>query len=119
VNGLDALDAKMREVDGTELKTNVGGNGMTAASFALAAAGAEVQGVELYEYLSETFHGSKEAMPTKYSLPRPMVKYAVRVRPVFLLRRVIASRVTSRCLLFVDVSAKAMSSKYSLLRPIL
>jgi enolase len=43
------------KADGTELKTVVGGNAITAASFALAEAGAKLAQKELFEYFANSF----------------------------------------------------------------
>lgn len=45
------IDAVMLEMDGTEQKTNLGGNAMIAVSLAAAHAGAIAAGVPLYEHL--------------------------------------------------------------------
>lgn len=67
---LKQLDDALCAADGTPLKKNLGGNAVTAASFALAEAGAKVAGKELYAHLASFFHAQK---PAKFSLPRPMV----------------------------------------------
>eukprot|EP00163_Fabomonas_tropica_P015679 TRINITY_DN2850_c0_g1_i2.p1 TRINITY_DN2850_c0_g1~~TRINITY_DN2850_c0_g1_i2.p1 ORF type:complete len:577 (-),score=203.27 TRINITY_DN2850_c0_g1_i2:77-1555(-) len=71
LDDLTALDKALCEADGTELKTKIGGNALTATSFALAEAGARVSNLELWEHLSNNFHGDKK--PEKYSLPTPLV----------------------------------------------
>jgi enolase len=60
------------KTDGTELKEKVGGNAVTAASFALAEAGAFLSGEPLYKYLAGVFHRGRDA-PKKFSMPTPMV----------------------------------------------
>ncbi|MEK7616376.1 MAG: enolase C-terminal domain-like protein [Patescibacteria group bacterium] len=45
------LDQKMLELDGTQQKSNLGGNAMIGVSIALAKAAAVVSGVPLYQYL--------------------------------------------------------------------
>jgi enolase len=67
---LAALDAKIIEVDGTELKERVGGNATTAASFALAEAAAALEGVQLFEYLARNYWGG-DRVPPKFRLPTP------------------------------------------------
>lgn len=67
---LKELDDALCAADGTQLKTKLGGNAITAASFALAEAGAKVANKELYLHLASFFH---QTLPTKFSLPRPMV----------------------------------------------
>lgn len=79
VQGMDlanlrALDDALKAADGTELKTKLGGNAITAASFALAEAGANVTNQELFQHLSQTYYTAiNQPQPTKYYLPRPMV----------------------------------------------
>ena len=68
---LKKLDDALCAADGTPLKTKLGGNAITAASFALAEAGAKLSNKELYLHLAASFHGEK--LPAKFSLPRPMV----------------------------------------------
>jgi len=67
---LKALDDALCAADGTQLKTKLGGNAITAASFAIAEAGAKLANKELYAHLASFFH---QQVPTKFSLPRPMV----------------------------------------------
>lgn len=67
---LKKVDDLLCAADGTSLKKVLGGNAITAASFALAEAGAKLSNKELYVHLASFFHPS---MPTKFSLPRPMV----------------------------------------------
>lgn len=45
------LDALLIALDGTELKSRLGGNALTAVSLALAKAGAASSGMEVYQYL--------------------------------------------------------------------
>ena len=47
------IDAAMNEIDGTDNKKRLGGNATTAVSFAVAKAGAFVNGQELYEYIGK------------------------------------------------------------------
>jgi enolase len=70
LTSLAALDQKIIEVDGTELKEKVGGNATTAASFALAEAGASHEGLQLFEYLARNYWGA-DRLPAKYKLPIP------------------------------------------------
>lgn len=67
---LRAVDELLCKTDGTELKSIVGGNAITAASFALAEAGAKLAQKELFEHFSTSFFG--EGGKDKYFLPRPM-----------------------------------------------
>ncbi|KAH0785955.1 enolase family protein [Histomonas meleagridis] len=69
LNDLKALDKIICDTDGTELKEKVGGNACTATSFALAEAGASLEGLQLFEYLARQYHG--ENLPKKYKLPTP------------------------------------------------
>jgi enolase len=68
---LTALDKAICDADGTELKKKVGGNAITAASFAMAIAGARVSDTELFLHLSKHFNGGDAS--AAFSLPRPMV----------------------------------------------
>lgn len=67
---LKAVDAAICKADGTQLKKNLGGNALTAVSFAVAHAGAAVANKELFLHLAKFFHGQ---VPAQFSLPRPMV----------------------------------------------
>jgi len=49
---LKAIDAAMKELDGTDNMARLGGNATTAVSYAAAKAGAILKGVELYEHLA-------------------------------------------------------------------
>jgi enolase len=66
---LKALDDILCAADGTQLKKNLGGNAITAASFAIAEAGAQLSNKELFLHLAAFFNSTT----TKFSLPRPMV----------------------------------------------
>ncbi|MDD1772023.1 MAG: phosphopyruvate hydratase [Methanomassiliicoccales archaeon] len=52
VTDLKAIDAAMKELDGTDNMARLGGNATTAVSYAAAKAGAILKGVELYEHLA-------------------------------------------------------------------
>ena len=67
---LAAVDKAMCDADGTELKTNLGGNALTAVSFAAAEAGAKLANQELYAYFAKAFGKDTSG---KFSMPRPMV----------------------------------------------
>ena len=67
---IKALDAKICETDGTELKEKVGGNACTATSFALAEAAAHLEGVELFQYFAKCYWGP-ENVPKKFKIPSP------------------------------------------------
>jgi enolase len=66
---LSRLDETIMTTDGTELKENVGGNASTAASFALAEAGASLADQELFVYLAGQF--TPDSPPTQFRLPTP------------------------------------------------
>jgi len=70
LESLTALDNKICETDGTELKEVVGGNACTAASFALAEAAAALQEEQLFLYFARNYFGA-ENMPKKFRLPVP------------------------------------------------
>ena len=61
------FDKKLCELDGTDLKNNLGGNTTTAVSFAAAAA-ANLLNMELFEYFHEIYNKNKI-----YTIPTPMV----------------------------------------------
>lgn len=71
VTKLRECDDAMCAKDGTQLKKNLGGNALTAASFAIAEAGAAVLEIPLFQHLATQYWGDK--MPPKFHLPRPMV----------------------------------------------
>lgn len=83
VKGLDVrsfreTDAAIIKADGTQLKTKLGGNAITAASFALAEAAATVSKKELAFFLHSVYHNqapsAADSKPVnKLFLPRPMV----------------------------------------------
>jgi enolase len=58
------------KADGTQLKKTLGGNALTAVSFAAAHAGAALAEKQLFLHLASFFH---QQMPGKFTLPRPMV----------------------------------------------
>ena len=70
LDNLKALDNKICATDGTELKEKVGGNACTATSFALAEAAANLEGVELFQYLARQYWGA-EHVPKKFHIPCP------------------------------------------------
>jgi len=72
VDNLRDCDDALRAKDGTELKTNLGGNSITAASFAVATAGANLSSEELYEYLARNYRREDEST-RKFSIPTPLV----------------------------------------------
>ncbi|MFA5076089.1 MAG: phosphopyruvate hydratase [Patescibacteria group bacterium] len=63
------LDEIMIKLDGTEGKTNLGGNAMIATSLACARAAAAAYKMPLYAYIRKTF----KIKDKKYILPRPMM----------------------------------------------
>lgn len=65
------IDDLMVREDGTPEKKRLGGNAITAASFAIAHAGAQVDKKELFLHLASIYHNGK--LPTHFGLPRPMV----------------------------------------------
>ena len=60
------------DADGTELKTNVGGNAITATSFAIAEGGARQAHRELWEHFAHVFHEGNLA-GKQFSIPTPLV----------------------------------------------
>jgi len=76
VDNLRECDLAMREKDGTELKTNLGGNSITAVSFAVATAGSNVLSEELFLYLARQFDSSssdENAPKARFRCPTPLV----------------------------------------------
>ena len=63
---LKKCDNQLMLIDGTELKTNLGGNTTTAVSFTLADSAAKLSNMELFEYLSNIYEYDK---PTKTPIP--------------------------------------------------
>jgi enolase len=63
-----AIDKKMIELDGTEQKSNLGGNAILAVSLAVARAGAGEINQEIWQYLRQIY-GTNGAV----KLPKPMV----------------------------------------------
>ena len=66
---LSALDGAICQADGTTLKTKIGGNACTAASFALAESAASLLHLQLFQYLAQQFY--QTAAPQKFKLPTP------------------------------------------------
>ncbi|MEI6690909.1 MAG: phosphopyruvate hydratase [bacterium] len=64
-----SVDAAMLRLDGTENKSNLGGNAILAVSIATANAAAKSKGVELYRYIIDTFQTGINLQ----RLPQPMV----------------------------------------------
>ncbi len=58
---MEAIDERMRSLDGTENKIRLGANAILAVSLAAARAAAEDSGLQLYEYLG---NGKSLSMPT-------------------------------------------------------
>lgn len=68
MEGQKNIDEKMKEIDGTENKANLGGNAILAVSMAYARAAASERKIELYEYLREEF-----GLEKSNKLPKPMM----------------------------------------------
>ena len=74
-----ALDARLRELDGTANKANLGANAILGVSLAAAHAAASAQGQPLYDYLNRFYrHSCVSGDPvhdpaTPLTLPMPMV----------------------------------------------
>ncbi|MFH1366566.1 MAG: phosphopyruvate hydratase [Patescibacteria group bacterium] len=67
VDDQEAIDNKMRELDGTDNKTNLGGNAILSVSLACARTAAKAKGIQLFEYISEVYGFKK-----KDDFPTPM-----------------------------------------------
>ncbi len=63
-----AIDQKMIDLDGTENKSNLGGNAIVGVSLAVARTAAREEGLPLYAYIKKTY----QFPGTKYTLPMPM-----------------------------------------------
>jgi enolase len=64
------LDGVLIAMDGTDNKSNLGGNSMLSVSLGVASAVAKSRGVELWEYLAELYSGkSLERKELKYPTP--------------------------------------------------
>ncbi len=59
-----ALDERLREIDGTENKSNLGANAMLPVSLATAKAAAQDQGTALHGYINQLAGGPPIRMPT-------------------------------------------------------
>lgn len=70
VSEQEAIDARMREVDGTPNKSMFGANAMLGISMAVARAAAKEQEKPLYAYLAQLFLPS---LPQNWILPIPML----------------------------------------------
>ena len=68
IKNLKICDAQLMFLDGTELKTKLGGNTTTAVSFLLADAGANLSNLELFKHLANIYEYTN-----KFSMPIPMV----------------------------------------------
>ena len=66
---LSKIDEQLKIIDGTELKTVLGGNTTTAVSFCMADVAAKSEGLEMFEYI-QTHYGFTA---TTSSLPTPLV----------------------------------------------
>jgi enolase len=68
MTNLKELDLNICKLDGTKLKKNLGGNTTTGLSYSFAAAGAEILGMELFEYFNLIYKSKKD-----YKIPIPLV----------------------------------------------
>ena len=65
---LTKIDEQLKIIDGTDLKTVLGGNTTTAVSFCMANAAANSEGLEMFEYIQKHYDFS-----SSFSLPTPLV----------------------------------------------
>jgi enolase len=65
---LSKIDEQLKTIDGTELKTVLGGNTTTAVSFCMADVAAKSEGLEMFEYIQKHYGFEKSD-----SLPTPLV----------------------------------------------
>jgi enolase len=68
----EQLDNYLIELDGTELKSRLGGNSILSLSMAFCRASAKSMGKELYEYFAEMYHKGSYA-PKEIELPMPQI----------------------------------------------
>jgi len=61
-----AIDDKMKEVDGSANKNNVGANAILAVSLAVAKAGAAAKGVPLYKHFADLAGNTKMVLPVPW-----------------------------------------------------
>lgn len=66
------FDDFLRELDGTENKSNLGGNSILSCSMAFCRAVSQRVGIELYEYLG-MIYWDKQYSEDKFKLPRPQI----------------------------------------------
>jgi enolase len=66
---LSKIDEQLKIIDGTELKTVLGGNTTTAVSFCMADVAAKSEGLEMFEYIQKHYGFTA----TTSSLPTPLV----------------------------------------------
>ncbi len=66
--GIQKIDQKMIEMDGSEQKENLGGNGILAVSMAASRAGALSKEIPLYKFIEEIF-----GLSYGVTLPKPMM----------------------------------------------
>ena len=65
---LNTCDNQLKFIDGTQLKTNLGGNTTTAISFTIADAASKIMDLELFEYFNQIYN-----YPKINNTPIPMV----------------------------------------------
>ena len=70
-NSQRELDDFLIELDGTDLKTNLGGNSILSVSMAYARAHAAAKNIPLYQYFADDYYG--EGTPRVYQMPQPMI----------------------------------------------
>lgn len=69
ITNLQKCDKQLVEIDGTPLKTVLGGNTTTAVSFCIADTAARMLGLELFEYISQSYKLNMDFI----KLPTPFV----------------------------------------------
>jgi enolase len=68
---LTKIDEQLNSIDGTDLKTVLGGNTTTAVSFCMADVAAKSEGLEMFEYIQK--HYGFTSKTSTSSLPTPLV----------------------------------------------
>lgn len=66
ITNLTKIDEQLKSIDGTDLKTNVGGNTTTAVSFCMADVAAKSNNIEMFKYIQQHYGFSKCVSPTPF-----------------------------------------------------
>lgn len=72
ITDIKYIDNELVKLDGTEMKTKLGGNTTTAISFCIADVASRLKNLEMFEYISNTYKLNKTNIGP-FSLPTPLV----------------------------------------------